>query len=67
MGVEMTNIQLFYIQYMGGWAFIKRQRYFAEIHLSRGVLVLIKQENRGVTVACLRILMLLISVFLNQK
>ena len=34
----------------GGGDSIKGQPYFAEIHLSRGVLVLINRENRGVTV-----------------
>ena len=34
-----------------GRAFIKGQRYFVEIHLSRGVLAPIYRENRGVTVS----------------
>ena len=48
----MTIIQLFYIKYIrgGGGASIKGQRYFAEIHISRRVLVPINRENRGVTV-----------------
>ena len=46
MGIEMTNIELLYIKYIWG-ASIKGQRYFVEIHLSRGVLVPINHENRG--------------------
>ena len=49
IGLEMTNIQLFFIQYIGRGASVKGQRYFAEIHLSQGVLVPINRGNRGVT------------------
>ena len=47
MGLEMTNIQLFYILYIRGTS-IKGQRYFAKIYLSREVLVPINHKNRGV-------------------
>ena len=41
----MTNTHLIH----KGGASIKGQRYFAEIHLPRGVRVPIYRENRGVT------------------
>ena len=50
MGLEMTNIQSFLRSIHRG-AFIKGQRYFAEIHLSRGVLIPINRENRGITLS----------------
>ena len=51
MGLKMTNIQFFlHLVRRRGRASMKGQRYFAEIHLSRGVLVPINRENQGVTV-----------------
>ena len=50
MGLKMANIQLLYIKYIGAGASTKKQRYFAEIHLKRVILVPINRENRGVTV-----------------